>query len=90
MKNLTTTNVRAGAAALLSLASLALAGAFAYWVAGSLGISTAAAGQIVTAIEIGGWAIVAVGAIFGAGIVGAILATVRYMLVRQARKVVVL
>lgn len=79
----------AAVAGLIGIASLALAGTVALWVAGSLGISAAAASQIVAAIEIGGWAIVAIGAVFGAGIVGAILGTVRYLLVRQARNLVI-
>ncbi|MGO3886453.1 MAG: hypothetical protein ACTJHU_09155, partial [Mycetocola sp.] len=74
----------------LALAGLIVAGTTAAWVAGSLGISTAAASQIVTAIDIGGAALTAVGIVFGAGIVGAIIGTVRYMLVKKARKVVVL
>lgn len=59
------------------------------WVAGTLGISAAAASQIVTAIEVGGAALVAVGIIFGAGVVGAIIATVRYLLIKKARHLVV-
>ncbi len=62
----------------LSLASLgvSLAVLGGLWVAGALGISTAAATQVVAAIAAGGWALRAVIIIFGAGIIGAILATV--------------
>lgn len=57
----------------LGLSLLTFAG---LWVAGTLGISTAAASQIVAAIAAGGWALRAVIIIFGAGIIGAIAATV--------------
>ena len=63
-------------AAILSTLGLATAVVGALWVAGSLGISTAAASQIVTAIAAGGWALRAVIIVFGAGIIGAITATV--------------
>ncbi|CUR54889.1 conserved membrane hypothetical protein [metagenome] len=55
------------------------------WVAGSLGISTAAASQIVAAIVAGGWALRAVIIIFGAGIIGAITATVLWYVSRKGR-----
>ena len=65
----------ASAAALASL-GLSLVAFGGLWVAGALGISTAAASQIVAAIAAGGWALRAVIIIFGAGIIGAIAATV--------------
>lgn len=55
------------------------------WIAGSLGVSAAAASQIVSAIEVGGWALVAIGAVFGAGITGAVIATARAMLFRAGK-----
>lgn len=63
------------AAAVVAL-GLATAGVGLLWVAGSLGISAAAATQIVVAIEKGGWALRAVILIFGGGIISAIMATV--------------
>ena len=67
-------------ASIIGLAGLASAGIAMMWVAGSLGISTAAASQIVAAIAAGGWALRAVMIIFGAGIIGAILATVTWII----------
>jgi circularin A/uberolysin family circular bacteriocin len=64
-------------AGLVGAIGLATAGIGLMWVAGALGISTAAASQIVSAILAGGWALAVVMAIFGAGIIGAIIATVR-------------
>jgi hypothetical protein len=71
----------------LSLASMGLSLAvFAgLWVAGSLGISTAAASQIVSAIIAGGWALRAVIIIFGAGLIGAIAATVVWIVSSRGR-----
>jgi uncharacterized membrane protein len=66
-------------AAIIGVAGLAMAGFTMLWVAGFLGISTAAASQIVAAILAGGWALRAVMIVFGAGIIGAILATVTWI-----------
>lgn len=75
---------------LLAAAALALTGLFGasvaiLWTSGTLGVSAAAANQIVSAIEVGGWPLVAVGAIFGAGITGALIATARGILLRLGR-----
>lgn len=76
-------------AGVIAVAGLALASIMLAWVAGSLGISAAAASQVVKAIEVGGWALVAVAALFGFGVGGAFVATVRWLLVRKARNVVI-
>lgn len=57
----------------------------ALWVAGSLGISTAAASQIVSAIAAGGWALRAVIIVFGAGLIGAIAATVMWFITTKGQ-----
>lgn len=67
------------AAALIGLAGLSTASIAVMWVIGSLGISGTAATQIVDAILAGGWALTVVMAIFGGGIISAIMATVRYL-----------
>lgn len=77
------------AAALIGVTGLTTAAVGVLWVAGSLGISTAAAGQIVRAIEVGGWALAVVMAVFGAGIIGAIMATVRSIVARLGTAVAV-
>jgi circularin A/uberolysin family circular bacteriocin len=79
----------AAVAVLIATAGLATAGIGVLWVAGSLGISTAAASQIVDAILVGGLALSIVLAIFGAGIIGAITATVRYLAGRLGKAVAV-
>jgi circularin A/uberolysin family circular bacteriocin len=72
-------------AVLVSTAGLASASIGVLWVMGSLGISAAAASQIVDAILVGGWALTVVMAIFGGGIISAIMATVRYLAGRLGR-----
>lgn len=72
----------AGAISVLGLLTVAFG---ALWVAGTLGISTAAASQIVAAIAAGGWALRAVIIIFGAGIIGAIAATVIAIVTTRGR-----
>lgn len=52
-------------ASLIGVAGLTTAGIGLMWVAGTLGVSTAAASQIVSAIEAGGWALAVVMAVFG-------------------------
>ncbi|ALU38632.1 hypothetical protein AS188_01450 [Kocuria flava] len=76
-----------GAAAVLAASSIGtLFAAFgALWVAGSLGISTAAASQIVAAIAAGGWALRAVIIVFGAGVIGAIAATVMWFITTKGK-----
>jgi hypothetical protein len=77
-------------AGIIGVAGLATAGIALLWVAGFLGISTAAASQIVAAIIAGGWALRAVMIIFGAGIIGAILATVVWIVSVSGRGAAIL
>lgn len=77
--------LQAAAAVTLAVAGIFGASLAVSWIAGSLGISAAAASQIVRAIEVGGWALVAIGAVFGAGITGALIATARGILLRIGR-----
>jgi hypothetical protein len=79
------TGLQAATAAALAVAGIFGASLTVSWIAGSLGISAAAASQIVRAIEVGGWALVAIGAVFGAGITGALIATARAILFRVGR-----
>lgn len=57
----------------------------ALWLVGSLGLSTAAASQIVAAILAGGWALRVVIMIFGAGLIGAIAATIVWIVSTRGR-----
>jgi len=66
----------------LGILGIALAVSAPAWVAGSLGISAAAATQIVTAINVGGWALTVVIAIFGGGVISAIIGIVRYKIMQ--------
>lgn len=68
----------------LVLGSFAIA-----WVAGSLGISSAAATQIVNAVEVGGVALTLVGATFGFGVGSALVATIRWYITRKGKAVAV-
>lgn len=61
-------------ASAVGLVGLTTAGIGLMWVAGALGISAAAASQIVDAIQAGGLALAIVSAIFGAGAIAAIIA----------------
>lgn len=79
------TGIMAATAATLAIAGVFGASLAVSWIAGCLGISAAAASQIVRAIEIGGWALVAIGAVFGGGITGAVIATARGILFRIGR-----
>lgn len=79
------TGRQAATAAALAVAGIFGASLAVSWIAGSLGISAAAASQIVRAIEVGGWALVAIGVVFGAGITGALIATARSILFRIGR-----
>lgn len=67
---------------LVGAIGLTTAGVALMWVAGALGISAAAASQVVDAIMAGGTALAAVMIIFGAGVITAIIATVRYLVLR--------
>lgn len=78
-------NAAAATAAALGLAGLLGASLAVAWIAGSLGISGAAATQIMTAIEVGGWALVVIGTVFGAGVTGAVIATARWFALRWGR-----
>lgn len=79
------TGLQAAAAAALAVVGIFGASLAVSWIAGSLGISAAAASQIMHAIEVGGWALVVIGTIFGAGITGALIATARGILFRIGR-----
>jgi len=83
--------LRAAVAVAASVAVLGLVlGGFAVaWVAGSLGISTAAASQIVTAVQVGGLALTMVGAAFGFGVGSAFVATVRWYVLRKGTKMAI-
>ncbi len=78
-----------GVAMVLSLLGVAGATVGLAWVAGSLGISASAATQIVSAIQAGGLALTIVMAIFGGGVISAILATVRYLIVKKGKALAV-
>ncbi|UVJ40127.1 uberolysin/carnocyclin family circular bacteriocin [Arthrobacter sp. CJ23] len=79
------TGLMAATAAALAIAGVFGASLAVSWIAGSLGVSAAAASQIVKAIEVGGWALIAIGALFGGGITGALIATARGILFRIGR-----
>ena len=76
-------------AVLVALSGMAFGTVGVSWVAGSLGISASAASQIVAAIMAGGWALTVVIAIFGGGIISAIAATVRYLVIRRGRAIAI-
>jgi hypothetical protein len=78
--------VTAGLLGLLGLTTVVVG---AMWVAGSLGVSTAAASQIVAAIVAGGWALRAVLIVFGAGVIGAIAATVVWYVTTRGKNVAI-
>ena len=78
-----------GVAMVLSLLGVAGATVGLAWVAGSLGISASAATQIVSAIQAGGLALTIVMAIFEGGVISAILATVRYLIVKKGKALAV-
>jgi len=81
----TTVAIAAGIAAL----GLVVGGVALAWVAGSLGISTAAASQIVNAVQVGGLALTLVGAAFGFGVGSALVATIRWYILRKGKAVAV-
>ncbi len=76
--------VAAVAAIGLTIGSVAVA-----WVVGALGISTAAASQIVNAVQVGGWALTLVGAAFGFGVGSAFVATVRWYITRKGKQIAI-
>ncbi|MCL1840318.1 MAG: hypothetical protein FWF75_01000 [Propionibacteriaceae bacterium] len=76
-------NIRSVLAIAIAAAALFIGIGAASWIAGCLAISAAAASQIVTAIQVGGWALTVVGIVFGLGIGGAIIATVRGLLAKR-------
>lgn len=78
-----------GAALAASAALLAVAGVSLAWLVGSFGVSTAAASQIVTAIEIGGAAVAIITALLGAGVVGIVVSTVVWYLKRKLRSLAI-
>lgn len=78
-----------GASAAVSAVGLAIAGLSLAWLVGSFGISTAAASQIVWAIEVGGAAIAVISAILSAGVVGVVVSTVMWYLKRKLRKLAI-
>lgn len=77
------------ASAAVSVVGVAIAGLSLAWLVGSFGISTAAASQIVWAIEVGGAAIAVISAILSAGVVGAVISTVVWYLKRKLRKLAI-
>lgn len=77
------------AAASVVVLGLVLGGVGIAWVAGSLGISAASASQIVAAVEAGGWALTLVAAMFGFGIGGAVVGTIRWYLSKKARSLAI-
>lgn len=82
---------KGAAAAAISIATvgLVIGGVAIAWVAGSLGISTAAASQIVNAVQVGGLALTLVGAAFGFGIGSALVATIRWYILRKGKAIAV-
>src|SRR5438309_2062558 len=84
-RNLVAVSAAASVAAFgLLTATLAVA-----WVAGSLGISSAAASQIAAAVSAGGLALTLVMAIFGGGVISAIIATVRWYIVHRGKAIAI-
>ena len=79
----------AGFATAVGIVGLAMTGFALMWVAGTLGISAAAASQIVSAIRACGWVLTVVMAVFGGGIIGALTATVRYLAGQIAKSVAI-
>lgn len=76
-------------AAVVALTGLMIANFQANWIAGSLGISAAAATQIVTAIKAGKNAATVIGAVAGGGVASALTATVTYFVFNYAAEVAV-
>ena len=79
---------------MLPSVTLALVGlvAFAFssvWVIGSIGLSAAAATQLVRAIEVGGWALAITLTVLGGGISGAIVAAIRWRVMTYGRTIAI-
>jgi len=77
--------MKSGISILIGVVGLLALGLAPAWVAGSLGVSASAASQIVSAIQAGGWALAIVMAIFGGGIISAIIATVRGLIMKKGK-----
>ncbi|MBT1636933.1 hypothetical protein FGG90_04515 [Clavibacter tessellarius] len=73
-----------GAALAFAVVGLVVTGFDPMWIAGSLGISAAAASQIVAAIKAGRTAVTVVAAIAGAGVASAITATIAFIAISWA------
>lgn len=76
-------------ATMVSIVGLVVGGLGLAWVAGSLGISSAAATQIVNAVQVGGVALTLVAAAFGFGVGSALVATIRWYILRRGKAVAV-
>jgi circularin A/uberolysin family circular bacteriocin len=81
--------VKSGISVAIGIVGLLGLGLAPAWIAGTLGISASAAGQVLAAIQAGGWALVVVMAIFGGGIISAIIATVRALVVKRGKAVAI-
>lgn len=71
----------------ISVVGLATASLAVAWLAGFLQISNTAAGQVATAIDIGGWALAGIAFMFTGGLAGAVWATVKAMAAKKSRAV---
>ncbi len=78
-----------GAALAVALTGLVLSGFSPLWIAGSLGISAAAATQIVAAIKAGKNATTVIAAVAGAGVASAVTATIVWIVFNWAIEPVV-
>jgi hypothetical protein len=76
-------------AAALGAVGLLTAGVTLAWIAASLGVSVAAATQVLNAIMVGGVALAIVMAAFGGGIISAIVITVRQIAMTAGRAVAI-
>ena len=79
-------NALGAVAATLGVAGVLTAGFALAWAAASLGVSIASATQIVNAIIAGGAALAIVMALFGAGLISAIMFTVRQLTLSIGRR----
>lgn len=78
-----------GVALAVAVAGLVLSGFSPLWIAGSLGISAAAATQIVAAIKAGRNAFTVIAAVAGAGVASALTATIVWLVFNWAVEPVV-
>ena len=84
--------VALGAIALLAVGAAAMVGLMSFnpaWIAGSLGISAAAATQIVAAIKAGRSAATVIAGVAGAGVASALTATITWIVFNWATEVAV-